>query len=173
MRGRFNITLSDAINDQLDQYAKDHDTTRSAVIEAALKEYLRGEKNTQILHNDDLQTEVDDLTQRMKVLEEKFASMTTTMIITEAHQPPIEPEPIISMNEDHIFNSDPPLNPEKWYRQKDVVEMLPESININTRKAKVSKAVSNGEIVTNGKKGSECLIKGSSVRVWLNKNIPQ
>ncbi|QXO95560.1 ribbon-helix-helix domain-containing protein [Methanospirillum purgamenti] len=167
MRGRFNITLSEAINDQLDRHAKDHDMTRSSVIEVALKDYLGGLKNTQIIHNDDLRSEVDNLTHRMQVIEEKFASMTPTKIITEAHEAPIEPEPIISFDQDHIPNSDPPLNHNEWYRQKDVAEMLPDSMNINTRKSKVSKAVASGELKTNGKKGNECLIKGTSVIDWL------
>jgi len=134
--------------------------TRSAVIEAALKEFFASGKNTQNFN-------MTDLTHRMQILEDKVASLTPTMINTETHETPIEPEPIITTNEDNILNSDPPLNPEEWYRQKDVVELMPTSININTRKAKVSKAVSSGELETNGKKGSECLIKRISIIKWI------
>ena len=158
MKKSYNFTLSQTFNDQLDQYADEHDMTRSAVIEAALKEFFTSGKNIQNFN-------ITDLTQRMKDLEEKVASLTPTMIATETHQPPIEPEPIISIDEDHIPNSDPLLNPDEWYRQKDVVEMLPSSMKLNTRKEKVSKAVSQGELETNGKKGKECLIKGSSVSI--------
>ena len=42
-------------------------------------------------------------------------------------------------------------------------------MNINTCKAKVSKAVSLGELEINSKKGSTCLIKGASIFELIDK----
>ncbi|NLV27371.1 MAG: hypothetical protein GXY48_09435 [Methanomicrobiales archaeon] len=167
MRGRFNITLSKAINDQLDQYASDHDTTRSAVIEAALMEYLKVGGITQLIHNNDLRTEVDDLTHRMKIIEEQITQLLPSPQIEGINQTTENPKPGLEGKQNS--NNDPTTNHKEWYRQVEVVEMMPSSMNINTRKAKVSKAVSSGELKTNNKKGSECLIKGSSITEWIQR----
>ena len=167
MRGRFNITLSESINDVLDQYANKHDMTRSAVIETALKEFLQCVDITQNVQKDNQRSEVDELTQRMTVMEDQLAQLIQTLNNTRPYQYPDEPISIQNIVEDQIINSEPILNPEGWYRQIEIAKMMPESINFGTRKKKVSIAVSKGDLISNGKKGSECLINISSANEWL------
>lgn len=59
------------------------------------------------------------------------------------------------------------FNPEHWYTQAEVREKLPASINPNTKKSKISKAVATGRLVSNGKKGLESRIEGKSAIDWL------
>lgn len=167
MRGRFNITLSQALDEQLDHYAKEHDMTRSAIIESALKEFFKGTQNTQDAHIASVNNRVLHLAERMKVVEKTLAQILHTPedhninnqdISDNASQPIIE----------NVSNSVPLIDHEKWYRHGDVVKMMPTSININTRKAKVSKAIANRALITNQKKGNELLILGSSIEKWLN-----
>lgn len=174
MRSRFNITLSQSINDELEQYADIHDMTRSAVIETALKDYFHradniqmSVKDTQNIFDTNLRPEVDDLNQRMKIIEDQLFLLVPNTITIDPYQSSKETELLKDINEDQIINNNIPLNHKEWIRQKDVVEMMDESMKINTRKAKVSKAVSKGDLITNGKKGSECLIEGSSAIEWI------
>lgn len=173
MRGRFNITLSEAINDSLDQYANEHDMTRSAVIEAALKEFLKHTEHTQKIHHMDYGLEVGELTQRMKIMEDQIAQLIQPMNNTRPRQLPDEPISIQSIVEDNGINSVSMLNPDEWYKQMQIVEIILPSIKLGTRKSKVSKAVSSGDLKTNGMKGKDCLIKGSSAIEWLKlQNYP-
>lgn len=70
-------------------------------------------------------------------------------------------------------NSDIPAitgpDPERWYAQYEVVSMLDPKNPPNTRKGWVSKAVAGGKLETNGEKGKECRIKGSSAIKWLKE----
>ena len=167
MRGRFNITLSQALDEQLDHYAKEHDMTRSAIIESALKAFFKGAQNTQDVHIAQVNNEVSQLSERMKVVEETLAQILHTPhnhSINNQEIPCNASQPII----EDVSNSESLIDHEKWYRHGEVVKMMPLSININTRKSMVSKALSRGELVTNGMRGNACLIQGISVIEWLN-----
>jgi len=59
------------------------------------------------------------------------------------------------------------LDPEGWYSQNEVRGYLNPSINHNTQKGMISKAVASGKIETNGEKGKSCRVKGSSAIKWL------
>lgn len=168
MRGRFNITLSQALDEQLDQYAKEHDMTRSAIIESALKEFFKGAQNTQDAHIGLVINEMLHLAQRMKVVEETLAQILhTPQDEYDTNMDARSTSPTINDNAD----TSSIIDHEKWHRHYEVVQMMPASININTRKSMVSKAVSRGELVTNGKRGNACLIQDSSAVKWLNHII--
>jgi hypothetical protein len=59
------------------------------------------------------------------------------------------------------------LVPEQWYTQAEIRQRLPDTINPNTNKSKISKAVASGKLVSNGGKGLESRIQGSSAIEWL------
>lgn len=166
MRGRFNITLSQSIDEELDGYAKEHDMTRSAVIESALKDFFKGPTNTQDIHIGQVNNEVLQLAERMKSVEETL----TRLIEKPQDQSDINlgVTPIYQPILNDSTNSVAIIDHEKWYRHVEVVKMMPSSINVNTRKAKVSKAISKGDLITNNKRGNELLILGPSIEKWLN-----
>lgn len=169
MRGRFNITLSQLLDEQLDHYAMEHDMTRSAVIESALKEFFKGAQDTQNIHINEVNNDVSQLAERMKAIEETLTQLVynqknqhnTNLDDIDTSQPAIM---------DNI-NSVAIIDNEKWYRHSEVVQMMPSSIKVNTRKSMVSRAVSKGVLATNGKRGTDCLIQGSSFIKWLNHII--
>lgn len=84
------------------------------------------------------------------------------------------PSPVEKMEEERQVTEDIEtygLNPEKWYTQAEVRERLPASINPNTKKSKISKAVASGRLVSNGEKGLESRIQGQSAIEWLKTII--
>lgn len=84
------------------------------------------------------------------------------------------PSPVEKMKEERHVTEDTEtygLSPEKWYTQAEVRERLPASINPNTKKSKISKAVASGRLVSNGEKGLESRIHGQSAIEWLKTII--
>lgn len=61
------------------------------------------------------------------------------------------------------------FHPEQWYTQAEVRDRLPSTINENTKKSKISKAMASGRLVSNGKKSYESRILGKSAIEWLTK----
>ena len=56
---------------------------------------------------------------------------------------------------------------EQWYTQAEIRLRLPDTINPNTKKSKISKAVASGKLVSNGGKGLDSRIQGKSAIEWL------
>lgn len=56
-----------------------------------------------------------------------------------------------------------------WMTQKDLKELLPDTIPESTRRALVSKAVSANDLETNGESRNKCRIKVSSALEWLKQ----
>ena len=101
------------------------------------------------------------------VTKEQVAQLIQAMNYTSPCQLPNETIATQDAVEDLTINSVLILNHEEWLRQVEVAKMMPESINFFTRKKKVSNAVKNGELLTNGKNGKECLIRKKSVMEWM------
>lgn len=85
--------------------------------------------------------------------------------ITNKLQPVEDTLPESQNNSDIVAGFD--LKPDEWYTQLQVRDKIDAKIPLNTRKGWVSKAVSKDKFVTNGKKGKECRIKGSSAIEWI------
>jgi len=105
----------------------------------------------------------------MDVMEDQIAQLTQAMNNTRPSQSLGVSTSMQNTVEDNDINSDLPLNPEGWYRQKDIADMMPTSINENSRKSMVSKAVKNGELESNGMDKKKCLIKRLSAIEWLKQ----
>lgn len=185
MKGRYNITLTPELDERLNQYSYTTRKSRSALIEEALNQYLSGPvQSLPIIHND----EISMLKERIDIIESKIRNIekkesTDCVIFQSIKEDVPEVIPPIVTEITNIFppsdessqrtqnNSDTQaingLDPEGWYAQYEVVVMLDPSIPLNTRKGWVSKAVSSGKLETNGEKGKECMIKGSSAIEWI------
>lgn len=59
----------------------------------------------------------------------------------------------------------------EWIKQIDIVNMLPETMLLLTRKGKVSKAVASGKMVTNGLSKTDCRIQRKSAQKWVAEVI--
>jgi hypothetical protein len=59
------------------------------------------------------------------------------------------------------------IDPKLWYSQKVATGFLPESMNPNTKKSTISKAIATGKITTNGKTRLECRLWGESLIEWM------
>ena len=86
--------------------------------------------------------------------------------ITNILQPVKDSYPETQKKKDFFTGVD--LKPDEWYTQLQIRDKIDVKIPLNTRKGWVSKAVANGKLMTNGKKGKECRIKGSSAIEWIN-----
>jgi len=86
----------------------------------------------------------------------KKSHQTIPLEVTRTEQQPV--------NNDSDYYG---LIPEQWYTQAEIRQRLPDTINPNTKKSKISKAVASGKLVSNGGKGLESRILGKSAIEWL------
>ncbi len=76
--------------------------------------------------------------------------------------------------QEEIINSSNPVietGDSEWIKQSDIVNMLPETMLLLTRKGKVSKAVASGKMITNGLSKTDCRILRSSAQQWVSEVI--
>jgi hypothetical protein len=76
-------------------------------------------------------------------------------------------------HEEIITSSNPAIETcdSEWIKQSDIVNMLPETMLLPTRKGKVSKAVASGKMITNGLSKTDCRILRSSAQQWVSEVI--
>lgn len=88
-----------------------------------------------------------------------------------SHQDTLSDETTSSPSPDEDTKRTEPegIIPDQWYHQSQLIPFFPDSIPISTRKSKLSKAISSGLIETNGRKRTECRVKGSSFREWMRE----
>jgi hypothetical protein len=185
MKQRHNITLTEEMDEKLNQYAHQSRKSRSTVIEEALKQYISG--SIEDIHPSNNE-KYSSLEARIKILESKIKNIekresTNPACFQSVHEnvpdiisPVVEEETktIHSVDDSGQTTEKNPdnqpiisLDPEGWYTQTLVGEFLDSSILLSTRKSIVSLAVARGEMETNGKKRKGCRIKGSSAIEWI------
>lgn len=161
MRRKYTITLSDNINQRLEEYSTMNGVSRSIVIETALDEFFEKSDSASTFNNDDLRLEMKQYNDRLKIVEKIIShpdEYIRTVLDSVSEEKKLDFGKMITQ-----------LDPDKMYRQSDLFPFLPDNMLFNSKKATVSRAVAQGFIETNGEKGKKCRIIGSSAINWLDK----